>query len=175
MQRKGLDLLLDAWREITHARQGCALELRLIGAGADESQLRTRISERGLDGVSIVDGWVNDREHIADLLSAADVYVFPSRHEGFPMAPIEAMACGLPVVAARAQGLPDIFASGPLDGGVLVPRDDAPALAAALGTLIDDEGQRLELGRRARERATSAFSLETVGRELRRVLLRETA
>jgi glycosyltransferase involved in cell wall biosynthesis len=175
MQRKGLDLLLDAWREITHARPGCALELRLIGAGADESQLRTRISERRLDGVSIVDGWVNDREHIADLLAAADVYVFPSRHEGFPMAPIEAMACGLPVVAACAQGLPDIFASGPLDGGVLVPQDDAPALAAALGTLIDDEGQRLQLGRRARERAMSAFSLETVGRELRRVLLRETA
>lgn len=174
MHRKGLDLLLDAWEEITRARPRRALELRLIGAGADAPQLRARIFEQGLDGVSIVDGWVNGRDRIADLLSAGDVYVFPSRHEGFPMAPIEAMACGLPIVATSAQGLPDILSGGPDHGGIVVPQDDAPAFVGALGALLDDEDQRLELGRRARERAASAFSLDAVGRDLRRVLLRET-
>jgi starch synthase len=174
MHRKGLDLLLDSWRRLTDARPGRALELMLIGAGADEPLLRDRISANGLGNVNIADGWVDDRERIVELLSAADVYVFPSRHEGFPLAPMEAMACGLPVVATNAHGLEDILTDGERHGGVVVPRDDAPAFERELGTLLDDEDRRLELGHLARERAVSAFSLETVGRALRRVLLRET-
>jgi glycosyltransferase involved in cell wall biosynthesis len=174
MHRKGLDLLLDAWAEIIRARPGRKLELKLIGRGVDAAVLRGRIAEQGLASVHLVDEWVTDRARIAEHLRGGDVYVFPSRHEGFPVAPVEAMACGLPVVAAAAQGIGDIFAQGPAHGGIVVPRGDSRALAVALGGLLDDEELRHTLGRRARERVLSAFSPATVGRELRRVLLRET-
>lgn len=175
MPRKGLDLLLDAWAEVVRARPGRSLRLLLIGAGEDAGELRRRVRRRGLDDVELLDEWVNDRARIAELLSAADLYVFPSRHEGFPVAPIEAMACGLPVVATDVHGIADIFARGEADGGVVVEREDVAALGDAIGNLVDDDGRRLELGRRARERAESAFSYAAVGRELRRVLLREPA
>ena len=175
MLRKGLDLLLDAWVEIVQARPGRAFRLLLIGAGEDSAKLRALVQERGLDNVDILDEWVNDRARIAELLSAGDLYVFPSRHEGFPVAPVEAMACGLPVVATNVQGIPDIFARGDSHGGIVVGREDVAALVHAIGSLVDDDDRRLELGRRARARAESAFSYTAVGRELRRVLLREAA
>jgi glycosyltransferase involved in cell wall biosynthesis len=57
-------------------------------------------------------------------LSVADVYVFPSRHEGFPVAPLEAMACGLPIVAAYAPGICDILSEGEESGGLVVPTNN---------------------------------------------------
>jgi glycosyltransferase involved in cell wall biosynthesis len=91
------------------------------------------------------------------------VYAFPSRHEGFPVAPIEAMACGLPVVAAEAQGVEDLVA----DSGVVVGRGDSGALADALASLLDDPARRRELGEAARRRVEQEFSLEAVGVRLR--------
>jgi len=173
IQRKGLDVLLDAWTQITRARGARNLELLLIGAGVDADEVRRRIAEQHIAHVRLLDNWVNDRRRIAQLLSAGDLYVFPSRHEGFPLAPIEAMACGLPVVAADAQGIPDILARGPADGGLVVPRGDRAALARAIDELVDDDQRRRDLGRRARGRAEAAFSLASVGRELRRFLLQE--
>ena len=173
LRRKGLDLLLEAWAAIERARPDRELTLLLVGSGADVAEVMRRIEALGLRGARHVDRWVNDRAETAGLLSAADVYVFPSRHEGFPLAPVEAMACGLPAVAADAQGIPDILAAGEQHGGVIVGRDDARGLTDALGALIDDPDRRLELGRRARVRAEAAFSVESVGAELRRVLLRE--
>jgi glycosyltransferase involved in cell wall biosynthesis len=76
------------------------------------------------------------------------------------------MACGLPVVASNAQGLPDIFEHGELDGGIIVPRGDAAALAVGIGALLDDPTRRSELASYARRRIESAFALETVGAEL---------
>src|SRR5690606_7584150 len=98
-------------------------------------------------------------------LSAADVYAFPSRREGFPVAPLEALSCGLPVVATDADGIPDIFEAGEDDGGVVVPRENPEEFAAALGRLLADPHLRIRLASRARQRADS-FSAETVGREL---------
>jgi starch synthase len=172
VHRKGLDVLLDAWERVTAERPRRDLRLRLVGTGEDAPGLERRIAAAGLRGVERVDRWVSDRAEVRRLLQAADVYAFPSRHEGFPVAPVEAMACGLPLVAADAYGIPDILERGELDGGVVVPRQDAQALAAALGRLVDDEALRLELGRRARERVERSFSLEAVGAELGAVLAR---
>jgi starch synthase len=173
MHRKGLDLLVEAWSEIERARPGRDLELLLVGSGIDAGDVQTSINARGLRGARLLARWVNDRAEMARLLSAADLYVFPSRHEGFPLAPVEAMACGLPVVATDAQGVPDILAGGAHDGGVVVGRDDVRALTDEIGELIDDPERRRELGRQARARAEGAFSIASVGQELRRVLLRE--
>jgi len=167
IERKGLDVLLDAWQQLSSERPGRDLRLLLVGTGSDASKLRQRIAQMKLQGVMWIDEFVRDRTIIQQYLSAADVYALPSRHEGFPVAPLEAMACGLPVVAADAQGVPDIFEQGEASGGLVVPRGDAKALALALGRVLDDKAIRHEMGRCARRRVEECFSLDTVGQQLR--------
>jgi starch synthase len=120
-----------------------------------------------LPGVLWLNEFVHDRTTIRRYLSAADVYAFASRHEGFPVALIEAMACNLPVVATDAQGVPDILEGGEASGGLMVPRDDSSALALALGRVLDNPAWSRELGKRARSRIEACFSLESVGKQLR--------
>lgn len=174
IERKGLDVLLDAWKQVCDERPGKDLRLLLVGTGTDADELRQRIADMQLQGVLWVDEYVRDRTRIRQYLSAADVYTLASRHEGFPVAPIEAMACNLPVVAADAPGVPDIFESGEVSGGLVVPREDAKALAQALGRVLDDEAWGRELGKRARRRAEECFSLEAIGKQLRGVLLNQS-
>ncbi len=85
------------------------------------------------------------------------------------------MACGLPVVAADAPGVPDILERGEDSGGLVVPRENASALALALGRVLDDEAWGRELGRRARHRAEQSFSLEKIGRKLRDFIFGQVA
>ena len=165
--QKGLDILLEAWDQI--CRQGIDRDLRLliVGTGNDSDRLHRRITELQVSGVVWLDEFINDRNVIRRYLSAGDVYIFPSRHEGFPVAVIEAMACGLPVVATEAQGIPDILMGGELSGGLVVPQEDSAALAHALGRVLEDGAWSRELGRRARHRAETSFSHNTVGQQLR--------
>ena len=172
ISRKGLDILMDAWKQVCADRPGRDLRLLLVGTGSDADKLRDLIATMQLQGILWVDEFVHDRTAIQRFLSAADVYTLPSRHEGFPVAPIEAMACGLPVVAADAPGVPDIFEGGEASGGIVVPRGDATALALALGRVLDNEAWGRELGKRARCRAEECFSLEAIGKQLRTFLLK---
>jgi glycosyltransferase involved in cell wall biosynthesis len=167
LQRKGLDVLADAWRRL----QGPGRRLLLIGTGRDAGMLRERIA--GLSGVTWVDDYVLDKRRIATLLASADVYAFPSRHEGLPVAPLEAMACGLPLVAADAPGVSEILPEGERSGGIVVPSGDPAALAEALDALLRDPSRRAEIGACARRRVEDAFSPQAVGHRLRRFLLRE--
>lgn len=171
LHRKGLDLLLAAWAHVCRERPDRDLRLLLLGGGADAAELRARIAALDVGGVRWLDRYTNDRAAIGAFLAAADVYVFPSRHEGFPVAPIEALACGLPVVAAAAPGVRDILAGADGDrfasGGIVVEREDVAGLAAALGRLLDDDALRQRLSMAARRRAHDSFSLAAVGAELR--------
>lgn len=170
LPKKGLDLLIDAWLKLSEERPGQDLRLLLIGSGEDADELRRRIGTRAAPSVVWVDRLVHDQTQIASLLAAADVYAFPSRHEGFPLAPIEAMACGLPIVAADVSGIREILGENGEAAGVIVPIDDAPALVSALGRLIDDPSLSSALGERARRRA-AAFDLSSTGERLRDFLL----
>jgi glycosyltransferase involved in cell wall biosynthesis len=165
--RKGLDTLLDAWAPLARAQAESERRLVLVGSGEDLPEVRRRIESESLPGVHVVDAWVHDRRRLADLLAAADVYAFPSRHEGLAVAPIEALAAGLPVVASDARGVADVVGGA----GVVVPTGDAAALAGAIGELLADPGRRAELGRRARARAEERYSLAAVGAALRSFLL----
>jgi len=166
MERKGLDVLLAAWQEICNKRPNKDLRLLLIGTGSDASRFSKSINEMQLKGVQWVNDFVSDRAVIQQYLSAADVYTLPSRQEGFPVAPIEAMSCGLPVVAADAPGVPDILEGGEVSGGIVVPRGDASALASALGRILDDKTWGRQLGKNARDRAENYFSPSVIGQQL---------
>ncbi|MEG5042697.1 MULTISPECIES: glycosyltransferase family 4 protein [unclassified Microcoleus] len=170
IHRKGLDILLEAWQRVCSDRPGRDLRLLLVGTGSDAEELSQRLAQMQLSGIVWVNEYVRDRALMRQYLSAADVYTLPSRHEGFPVAPLEAMACGLPVVAADAPGVPDIFEGGEADGGIVVPREDATALAGAIGRLLDDRAWGGELGKRARIRVETNFSLEAIGVQLRQFL-----
>ncbi len=168
--RKGLDILVQAWTAICTERPDDDVHLLLVGSGPDSAQLDELLSHPDLRGVRRLDSYVVDRSRFRPYLDAADVYVFPSRHEGFAVAPVEAMACGLPLVATDAPGVRELIPGGARDGGAVVPVADAAGLAAALGALLDDRARCREWGARARSRVETAFASAAVGRQLADVL-----
>lgn len=166
LYRKGLDVLMDAWTQLQSEFPHENWWLLLVGTGNDAPQLRDRIAQLPQQTLCWVDRYILERPTLRRYLTAADLYTLPSRHEGFPVAPLEAMACGLPVVAADAPGVSDIFAGGLEAGGIVVPREDPGALADAIKQLLIDKNLRLKLAANARQRIESCFSLEVVGKQL---------
>jgi glycosyltransferase involved in cell wall biosynthesis len=162
-QQKGIDVLLDAWGLVRSRMANQPPYLLLIGSGPDDEALRERLRALHDADITWLDEYIGDRAHMRRLLSSADLYVFPSRGEGQPSAPLEAMACGLAVVAADANGVPDIFEDDEASGGVVVPRGDRRALADAMVELLSDPARRQHLAMRAQARVADAFSLEAVG------------
>lgn len=154
--QKGLDTLVEAVGRLAADRPG--IELRVAGRGRGADRVRALARALGVASNVRVLGAVTHEERRA-LLAGAAVQVMPSRFEGFGMAAAEAMAAGVPLVAAAAGALPEVVALGGADGagapagGVLVPPGDAPALAAAIGRLLDDGAARERLGRAARRSA----------------------
>jgi glycosyltransferase involved in cell wall biosynthesis len=168
--RKGLDLLLDAWVKLRKENAGRDWRLILIGSGDDASQFRTMLAGQSDSSVIWIDRYVRDRPLMRTWLCAADVYVMASRHEGFPVAPLEAMACGLPIIATAVPGIAEIMGDKLPLPGIAVPIADVAALEGALQSLLGDIAVSRDLGLRARERAQD-FSLGSVGAQLRDFLL----
>jgi glycosyltransferase involved in cell wall biosynthesis len=171
---KGLDVLLEAWKIVCSSRPEQDLLLLLAGSGSDANNLEEMIRRMGVPHVRWHQEYILDRTEMRQFLTAADVYVFPSRREGFPVAPLEAMACGLPVVASSAPGIIDIFEEGEKSGGIIVPVGDALALAKNLARLLDDDCFARELGVQARRRVERAFSLKGVGIQLQELFLEKS-
>ena len=101
------------------------------------------------------------RPQASSLLAGMDLLAMPSRFEGFPLVAIEAMHAGVPVVAARVGGVPEVLG----DCGVLVPPDDPRSLADAILALAGDDAQRAHLAERAQERARALFAPERMAEE----------
>ena len=163
IRRKGLDILLKAW---TRFSGGPSTQLVIIGSGHDNDAFARLLRESGLANVQWLTGYMTERPLIRRWLSAADVHVTASRIEGMPVAPLEAMACGLPVIASDAQGLPDILVGGEASGGLMVRREQPEDIVQALARLRGDETLRAQLGAAARRRVAENFSIEAVGAAL---------
>lgn len=168
IMRKGLDTLVDAWIAF---RTRPDEHLFMMGSGQDAESFAALLSERRPAGLKWQNEYTVDRDLIRRWLSAADVYVTASRVEGMPVAPLEAMACGLPIIATDANGLSDILSDGERCGGLIVKRDDVAALSEAIGRLRNDVELRQNLGAAAFNHVRLNYSIETVGGDLKRFLM----
>jgi N-acetyl-alpha-D-glucosaminyl L-malate synthase BshA len=129
--------------------------LVLVGDGPERSAAERRLREAGLhDRVACL----GKQEAFADLLAAADVFLLPSETESFGLAALEALSCGVPVVASDVGGVPEVVDDG--ETGLLAPVGDVPAMAAAVLSLLRDPARRRAFGARARARTLERFRLE---------------
>jgi glycosyltransferase involved in cell wall biosynthesis len=146
---KRLPVLLAAVAEVPE------VSLRLVGTGPLRADVLRTVDDLRLTERVRVCEFVDDP---TELLAGADLFVLPSAAEASPLALLQAMACGLAVIATRVGGVPELVRDG-VDG-LLVPPDDGAALAEALRTLATDTEARVDMGRRARERVLGSFSLD---------------
>ncbi|MEA3338422.1 MAG: glycosyltransferase family 1 protein [Chloroflexota bacterium] len=121
---------------------------------------RRLAQEQGIDKDCVRFTGFVDEAHKPALYRGAAAFIFPSRYEGFGLPPLEALACGTPVVGSDASSLPEVVG----DAGVLLPPDDAEGMSGALIQLATDESFRAELSRRALAQA-ARFSWERAARE----------
>ena len=151
-ERKNLLLLLEAFRQLGNDN------VRLVLAGADgwgADKVWQTVRDYGLMQRVHRLGRIDDRDLVA-LYSTAEVLAFPSLYEGFAFPPLEAMACGTPVLALRSGPLPEVCGDGPNSAAELVEPTPA-ALTLGLRTLLEDQQRRNDLIARGRRRA-SQFS-----------------
>jgi glycosyltransferase involved in cell wall biosynthesis len=158
--RKGLDALMEAWAIIDAADRADSPRLRLAGEGPMRVRIDTwRAGLRHPDRVELV-GLVED---MPEFYRGLSIFVLPSRVEGFGLVAAEAAACGLPVLATDTSSLPEIVVDGRT--GLLVPVDDATALAESLNRLLNDPDRGRRLGAAGRERVVRLYNHnETLGR-----------
>ncbi|MEZ5504078.1 MAG: TIGR03088 family PEP-CTERM/XrtA system glycosyltransferase [Halioglobus sp.] len=151
---KDQQLLLRAIAELRKTRPDVFRRVRVVLVG--DGPLRQALADtvRDLDLGQQV--WLaGDRDDVPELLAAMDLFVLPSLAEGISNTVLEAMACGLPVIATAVGGNVELVEEG--FNGRLVPVGDARALALALGQLLQDESERRRLGNNARQRVLERF------------------
>jgi glycosyltransferase involved in cell wall biosynthesis len=153
VRRKGIDVLLQALDVL--GAQGIRPLLWIAGDGPERARLEAQAKAAGLQAQV---RFLGRRGDVADLLSACDVFVLPSRREGLGVAALEAMAAGRPVVASAVGGLRDVIIDDRT--GLLVPPQDAAALAEALARLVRDDALRRCFGSSAAERIGEGFLAE---------------
>lgn len=134
--------------------QGLQLELCILGDGPDMPAVRQLVAERNLEDMVQLPGMVTD---VPEWYRRFDIYVSSSIREGQPVALLEAMAHGLPVVATDAGASAETVGDG--GGGIIVPPGNAELLAQALARLLEDAALRESMGRQARARVEARYSV----------------
>jgi len=156
---KNLPMLVDAFADLRRRNKSFRAQGRLaiVGDGPYLIELNRRLSSLGIADVTWVAGARND---IPNCLRAIDVLCLPSLAEGISNAILEAMACGVPVIATDVGGNRELVEDGVT--GILVPTNDAPSMSAAIERFYMDASARRAAGAAARSRAVTHFSLESM-------------
>lgn len=155
---KGLELLLKAMVDVVKFNKDVMLVL--IGDGELEDRLKDMVRVLMLENFVRFDGLV---ENVHEYLNASDIFIFPSLSEGMPNSLLEAMACGLPVIASKIGGVVDVVEDG--KSGILVEPGDISGLSTAMIRLLKDAELRQRLGAEARRRIVEGFSIDRIADE----------
>jgi glycosyltransferase involved in cell wall biosynthesis len=164
---KGHRFLLEACARLKET--GVPFECHFVGEGPLRPEVEKQISSSGLAELVRVHGGL-PRGEVLRLLGQAEVMVLPSvptrdgKREGIPVALMEGMACGLPVVSSRLSGIPELVEDGV--SGLLVEPRDSLRLAEALASLARDPNLRAKMGRAGREKVLSEFDLRANAEKL---------
>jgi glycosyltransferase involved in cell wall biosynthesis len=150
---KGHDTLIDAAAVLL--RRFPDATFTMAGGGPERERLMAYASRRG---VASAFSWLGHRDNVAAIAARSDIFVLPSRTEAFPNALLEAMAAGLPCVATRVGGIPEIISDG--HNGLMVRVGDPIDLAYALCRLMSDETLSAELGAAAARDVAARYSFE---------------
>ncbi|MCX8044424.1 MAG: glycosyltransferase [Desulfobacterota bacterium] len=146
----------DLIRAFAMAHAQCpVLRLIIAGDGPMRQELENEVCCEHLQDSVFFTGY---RRDVGDVLASLDVFVHPSRWEGFGLSILEAMACGLPVIATRVSAIPELVG----DAGILVPPGDPTALCSALLRLVHSPDLRRELGAKAQHRYETLFTADTM-------------
>jgi glycosyltransferase involved in cell wall biosynthesis len=152
-KRKGADVLMRAIPLVRAKHPDC--KFAFAGRVSDDLQEQVATMPACVQFLG-----VQPREELVQWYQRASVFVAPSLWDNSPNTVYEAMACGAPVVASRVGGIPELVDDGTT--GLLVPPDDAKALADAILALLDDPARRAQMGQRAREKAVVEYGVEKV-------------
>ncbi len=155
-ERKGGTALLDAWKRLPEAVRR-TIRMDVVTRTWPEAEERAMRAERGEDlaGVVVHRGVEPNSPVLRELFRQADLFVFPTRGDCLPLAVLEALAAGLPVITTRVGALPEAVRHQ--ETGWIVPVDDSEALAGAMMTLIQETTLRRTLGAQARTTARERF------------------
>ena len=171
-EKKGLHVAIEACRQLKE--QGVAFRYRILGIGPWERRLRTLIEQYQLEDVVEMPGFKPSHE-VKAMLDDADVFLLPSvtgadgDMEGIPVALMEAMAVGIPVVSTLHSGIPELVEAD--KSGWLVPENDARALAQRLVAFSQlDTDELAPVVKRAREKVEHDFNQQVINRELASLL-----
>ncbi len=153
--QKGVGDLLMAWQTVIAKRPDATLYI--LGTGRSKEELFRQSNTFGLGNSVQFLGVV---DNIRDYLQTADMFVLPSHYEGMPNALLEAMSCGLPVVATAVSGVIDVIQDG--KNGLLVEPGKPDQLAQAIIRLLGDQGTAHRLSVEARKTIEQSYSIEAV-------------
>lgn len=159
-ERKGLRFLLGVFQQIKAVR-GEEVAFVVVGSGPLENELK-RKAER-LELPVVFTGYVPEKDKVK-YYNLADVFVFPSRLEGFGLVVGEAMSCAIAVVVSRAGSLPELVADG--ETGFLAELNNKSEFVTRIVTLLDDDHLRSRLGQEARKRVSERFQWDSSARQL---------
>jgi glycosyltransferase involved in cell wall biosynthesis len=162
---KTMDVLIEAAARI--APRFPRLKVLIVGEGADRPVYENLVERLGVAGTVELLGLRSD---VPDLLVASDVAVLSTDSEGSPLSVMEYMDAGLPVVATRVGGIPDLIDHGV--EGLLVERRDADGLGSAIARLLSEPAEARLMGEHARERRRREFDIDVMVRNLEDLYLR---
>jgi glycosyltransferase involved in cell wall biosynthesis len=158
VHQKGLDLAMHALGRLKDLNW----EWQIAGDGPEMQALQSLAQELGIEQRVFFLGW-QSREQIIESYRRANVFLFPSRHEGMPNAILEAMSSGLPVIASCIAGNEELVIEG--QTGYLVPSEDIEVLQDALKKMLTDSALRQQMGDASRRRVEENYSWESTAQQ----------